>query len=185
MRGVCRDFAPAGDSLSFASPKESKQRKSDPTVCDPPLRYGQPELRRLDGEPLELASLRQSRFSFPPNRHNSGAARGDPSPRARGATRHIALALQCPAQPGEQCGPHAVVRRRVAQVWADQGTRLSERSEFERHPAQTEQRSEPSRSDGDAFGSLFLCLLSFGEAKESESPAGARPGLPAHQKQPP
>jgi len=45
--------------------------------------------------------------------------------------------------------PHAVVRRRVAQGWADQGSRLSERSEFERDPAQTEQRSEPSRSDGD------------------------------------
>ncbi|RIX77937.1 hypothetical protein D3H34_17860 [Acidovorax cavernicola] len=25
-------------------------------------------------------------------------------------------------------------------------------------------------------GSPFLCLLSFGEAKESKSPAGARPG---------
>ena len=28
-------LAPAGDLLSFASPKESKQRKGDPTVCDP------------------------------------------------------------------------------------------------------------------------------------------------------
>ncbi len=27
------------------------------------------------------------------------------------------------------------------------------------------------------WGSPFLCLLSFGEAKESEAPAGARPGL--------
>ena len=78
--------------------------------------------------------------------------------------------------------PHAVVRRRVAQGWADQGTRLSERSEFERPPAQTEQRSEPSRSDGEAFGSPFFCLLFFGEAKKSESPAGARPGLHAYQK---
>ncbi len=30
---------------------------------------------------------------------------------------------------------------------------------------------------GNASGSPFLCLLSFGEAKESRSPAGARPGL--------
>ncbi|MDR3368225.1 hypothetical protein [Rhodoferax sp.] len=80
--------------------------------------------------------------------------------------------------------PHAVVRRRVAQGWADQGTRLFEAiAEFERPPAQTEQRSEPARSDGDAFGSPSLCLLSLGEARESESPAGARPGLPPHQKQ--
>ncbi len=30
-----RDVAPAGESLSFASPKESNQRKGDPAVCDP------------------------------------------------------------------------------------------------------------------------------------------------------
>ncbi|RST49750.1 hypothetical protein EJI01_22825 [Variovorax sp. MHTC-1] len=35
-------------------------------------------------------------------------------------------------------------------------------------------RSEAQGSQ--AVGSPFLCLLSFGEAKESESPAGARPG---------
>ncbi|BCO28321.1 hypothetical protein MIZ03_3221 [Rhodoferax lithotrophicus] len=79
--------------------------------------------------------------------------------------------------------PYAVVRRRVAQGWADQGTRLSERSEFERPPAQTEQRSEPARSDGDAFGSPFFWVLFFGEAKKSASPAGARPGQQAHPKQ--
>src|SRR5215207_8880800 len=28
---------PGGNSLSFASPKESKQRKGDPAVCVPPL----------------------------------------------------------------------------------------------------------------------------------------------------
>jgi len=81
--------------------------------------------------------------------------------------------------------PYAVVRRRVAQGCADQGTRLFERSEFERHPAQTEQRSVPEAPlRDDAFGSPFFCLLFFGEAKKSESPAGARPGLQAHQKQP-
>ena len=41
----------------------------------------------------------------------------------------------------------------------------------------------PQRSGGThPAGSPFLCLLSFGEAKESESPAGARPGLHPHQK---
>ncbi len=42
FRGRSREFAPAGDLLSFASPKESKQRKGDPTARVPPLRYGQP-----------------------------------------------------------------------------------------------------------------------------------------------
>ena len=100
----------------------------------------------------------------------------------------------------------AVMRRRVAQGWTGQGSRLFERSEFERDPVQTEQRSEPARSDGGAFGSPFFCLLFFGEAKKSEcavgrmsrpacaaqskyvhhikrhSPTGARPGQQPHQK---
>ena len=33
--GRGRDVAPAGESLSFASPKERNQRKGDPAVCDP------------------------------------------------------------------------------------------------------------------------------------------------------
>jgi hypothetical protein len=50
-----------------------------------------------------------------------------------------------------------VWRRRVAQGWADQGPRLFERSEFERDPAQTEQRSVPgAQRRGDDFGSPFL-----------------------------
>ncbi len=76
--------------------------------------------------------------------------------------------------------PCAVVRRRVAQGWADQGSRLFEAiAEFERDPAQTEQRSVPEALlRDDAFGSPFLCLLSFGEAKESEWPPGhPRPAI--------
>ena len=35
VRCRSRDVAPAGDLLSFASPKESRQRKGDPAGCDP------------------------------------------------------------------------------------------------------------------------------------------------------
>ena len=35
---------PACESLSFASPKERNQRKGDPAVRVPPLRYGQPAM---------------------------------------------------------------------------------------------------------------------------------------------
>ena len=41
--------------------KQSKQKKGDPTVCVPPLRYGQPAVLGPAGVPLALASLRQSR----------------------------------------------------------------------------------------------------------------------------
>ena len=56
--GGSRVFAPAGDLLSFASPKESKQRKGDPTVCVPALRFGQPAVLASSGVSLELAALR-------------------------------------------------------------------------------------------------------------------------------
>ncbi len=39
-RGGGRVVAPAGDLLSFASPKESKQRKGDPKSATPALRFG-------------------------------------------------------------------------------------------------------------------------------------------------
>ncbi len=47
------------------------------------------------------------------------------------------------------------------------------------HPARIEQRSVPAQP-GDESGSPSLCLLSLGEARESESPAGARPDLHAN-----
>ena len=57
-------LGPAADSLSFASPKESKQRKGDPTVCVPPLRYGQPAVLDVGGGPqnsLHCVALKQLR----------------------------------------------------------------------------------------------------------------------------
>ena len=76
----------------------------------------------------------------------------------------------------------AVVRRRVAQGWADQGSRL-----FEAKPSSSETPHGPSNAayrhtvPGDAFGSSFLCLLSFDEAKESKCAVGrmSRPAYPA------
>jgi hypothetical protein len=56
----CRSVAAAGDSLSFASPKESKPRKGDPGACVPSLRCGQPAVLAPSGVELELAALRQS-----------------------------------------------------------------------------------------------------------------------------
>ena len=60
----------------------------------------------------------------------------------------------------------------------DQGKRVFEAiAEFAIDPTLTEHRSVPvaKRRDSDC-GSPFLCLLSFGEAKESELP----PGNPRH-----
>jgi hypothetical protein len=51
---------PGGNSLSFASPKESKQRKGDAMVWAPPLRCGQPAVLAKNGVELALSRLRQS-----------------------------------------------------------------------------------------------------------------------------
>ena len=67
--------------------------------------------------------------------------------------------------------------RRGAQGLADQGSRLSERSEFERDPAKSEHRRLPrSEAQGtQTVGSPFLWFLSFGDAKERDSHAGRLP----------
>ncbi len=67
--------------------------------------------------------------------------------------------------------------RRGAQGLADQGSRLSERSEFERDPAKPEHRRLPrSEAQGtQTVGSPFFWVLFFGEAKKSASPAGRLP----------
>ena len=49
---------PGGNSLFFASPKKSKQKKGDPAVCVPSLRYGQPAVLGSGG--VSLNSLRSN-----------------------------------------------------------------------------------------------------------------------------
>jgi hypothetical protein len=48
-------LAPAGDLLFFVSPKKPKEKKGDPAVCVPSLRYGQPAVLVKSGVSLELA----------------------------------------------------------------------------------------------------------------------------------
>jgi hypothetical protein len=59
------------------------------------------------------------------------------------------------------------------------GLALSERSEFSQTPADPSNAAYPRFARGDESGSPSLCVLSLGEARESESPAGARPGKAA------
>ena len=71
-------------------------------------------------------------------------------------------------------GPH--VERRATELMADKGRGLSEgrgpefRSPRQQRVAQGSRRSRPR-----SLGSPFLCLLSFGEAKESKTPRRAEP----------
>src|ERR1017187_4348187 len=64
-RAACRVSPRRATHLSFASPKESKQRKGDPTVCVPTLRFGQPALLTKRGRYANSAAP-QTRVSLIP-----------------------------------------------------------------------------------------------------------------------
>ncbi|VTU37771.1 hypothetical protein H6CHR_05055 [Variovorax sp. PBL-H6] len=76
IKGRSRGVVPAAESLSFASPKESNQRKGDPTARDPSLRYGQPAVLAFRG--VRANSLRSNtRGPDPRKAALLGTRRGD------------------------------------------------------------------------------------------------------------
>ena len=184
-----RDIRPAADSLSFASPKESKQRKGDPTVCVPSLRYGQPAVLDSGGGPQN--SLRSDSCGpdpaciCAPRRIQKGWERAafalarpqHQQPIPTTAALHAAVAWW-PSEAKARSVSKPLCMRRGAQGFADQGSQLFERSEFCETPRNPSTAGCPQRSEGSqTVGSPFFCLRFFGEAKKSRSPAGASPGL--------
>ena len=106
-------LAPAGDSLSFASPKESKPRKSDPTGCVPSLRCGQPAVLSFVGVSLNsrrFASLKQTRALIRQNLRSSAHPEGNPKPDIH--TGHCCARSKPPGRKR-----HALRRLGRAQQW--------------------------------------------------------------------
>ncbi len=170
---------PAAHSLSFASPKESKQRKGDPAVRVPSLRYGQPAVlahgvrssARPEGHPAIRAIAALGLMCAA----RDACTRECEAERSDGPCRAVQPPVAAPGA-GRLRGEHA---RRSAHASCSDLPQLFERSA----PARSEfcgtprKRPDPglprSVSEGVAdLGSPFLCLLSFGEAKESECAAG-------------
>jgi hypothetical protein len=83
--------------------------------------------------------------------------------------------------------PHPFWMRRGAQVQADQGSRLFERSEFSETPPEPSTAGCPQRSEGtQQVGSPFL-LLTFILAKQKKSelpPGNPRPAGPSKKHNP-
>jgi hypothetical protein len=92
LEGGGRVVAPAGDSLFFASPKKSKQKKGDPQSATPALRYG--------------ADLR---------RGGCGVRRGTRFALARAARTTTASPNTPPARAAAGAPPHPPRRRRSQQ----------------------------------------------------------------------
>jgi hypothetical protein len=127
-------LAPAGDSLSLASPRESKQREGDPMVWVPSLRCGQPAVLAESGVELELAALRQSlalirfrlRSSAQPDGWGNKCGGGFGEARTRFARpRRSPMAYPNPI-PNPALTPPPFCMRRGAEGQTDQGERLSE-----------------------------------------------------------
>ncbi|AOG24269.1 hypothetical protein BSY15_586 [Acidovorax sp. RAC01] len=213
---------PARDSLSFASPKESKQRKGDPQSATPSLRCGA-NLRRGDcgvrrgtrfaaaqrrsdsrGESVDEAAAHW-RDCHPATAPAHAQPEGGGAPNIRTATRVIAAlgpAWAAPSangawlrealapakwgrakqRPEWMSAPTPLCMRRGAQGLADQGSRLSERSEFERDPAKPEHRRLPEAERRDADSGVALSLVTFFRRRERKLLARrATPGLrPQH-----
>jgi hypothetical protein len=159
--GLCRGL-PGGKSLSFASPKESNPRKGDPAVCVPSLRFGQPVVLSPAGVSCKLASLRQARslirLALRSSAHTEGLWGGTNAPR-------ICFRQSRPGWAEERSRG----RIKILDVRRRRSRLVSKIS------GPCEHRKEP-RSGSDC-GSPFFSLGFFGEAKKSNSPAGARPGL--------
>ena len=207
-------LGPAADSLFFASPKKSKQKKGDPAVCDPcgaNLRRGVCGVRR--GTRYALARCARTTTASQITRHAREGAHATPqTPRRRRSQKgvgspkaqqpHGPLLRSAPMGAGalRRAAPGRAQRwpvwlsgfgfpsgcaeeRRFWRMRARVCLSDAKRREFSETPAKLSTAGCPQRSEGtQPVGSLFLGLLSFGEAKESESPAGARPGPRTRQR---
>ena len=185
-------LGPAADSLFFASPKKSKQKKGDPAVCDPcgaNLRRGVCGVRR--GTRYALARCARTTTASQITKHARSDAHATPqTPRRRrsqkggqpksrtakqphGPSLRSAHTARAQAPRAAQTGPSAAMARmdvrlrvpfrmrRGAQRPADQGSRLFERSEFERDPAGREHRRLPAAKRRDAAYRVAFSLVTF------------------------
>ena len=179
-------LAPAGDSLSFASPKESKPRKGDPTVCVPTLRYGQPALLAASG--VGLNSLRSNNVRPDPlsaallGAYRGGSPKGKVQQPECKFKQGRAMARPCGLRflPAGFCihGPRRYEETRSAGA-AGSGLALFERSEFSQTPAAPSIAVCP-RSGPTNPARLFFASFLLAKQKKGRRPPGRDPACNKH-----
>jgi len=198
LHGPAGRGLPGGNSLSFASPKESKQRKGDPGCCVPPLRYGQPAVLGPDG--VSLNSLRSNNAIPDP----SGPALLGASTRGGSGetntkqpdtnTEYLKKQGLATASPCLSLSPFPIPIApswlgRGAQRQADQGSRcLSEaqRSEFSETPLGSSTAGCPKRSGGtQTAGRLSFGYFSLAKQRKVPRPPGRVPASTLSREQRP
>jgi hypothetical protein len=160
-----------GNSLFFASPKKSKQKKGDPGSCVPTLRYGQPAVLGPGG--VSLNSLRSNNaIPDPPEPALLGASTRANRERGRGliptGTRHgeslfllvfggLSLAVRYWYSFPTPCG--CAEERRARRIRAHaclSRRRVCMRPRLDRAP-----QVAPERSAGDAATRVAFSLVTF------------------------
>ncbi len=182
--GACSKpgLAPAGDLLSFASPKESKQRKGEPAVCVPSLRYGQPAVLAAGGGPLELATLKQSRALIHLQLRSSAQPEGPGRQKTAKSKRLVALcATLHPARAKQSAATLPAVEAGLSSA-AGCGKRagdcLSEASS-----SQPPQAASSARNRAAALSSarLFFAYFLLAKQKKVSRPPGRDPACTVQQ----
>ena len=174
-RLFCR-VSPGGESLSFASPKESNQRKGDPQSGS--LRFASGNLRcSKSAEFLETSLLRSRRTSknlFPLPPALLSPARTGFGEKDKFKYRSAWLlpeSMTPPVLAGlEKVGGDRLKNLDVRRQRSWLVSRFSGSFSFFKEP-----------QSGPDCGSPFFSLGFFGEAKKSKSPAGASPGMLAEE----
>jgi hypothetical protein len=177
-------LAPAGDLLFFASPKKPKEKKGDPMVWVPSLRYGQAAVRAASGVELKLAALRQSlaliRFRLCSSAQPDGWGKeyGFGEVRTRKA-RPSRSSITYP-NPNSLLNPLPFCMRRGAQGQTDQDGRLSEpKASSSPAPAGPSTAACPAaqRRGRRQQGRLFFGDFLLAKQKKVTALSGARPDI--------
>jgi hypothetical protein len=157
LRGTAGRGLPGGNSLSLASPRESKQREGDPGACVPSLRYGQPAVLGPGGVWLNSPSAQTTPALIRPALRSSAHSQGVGTGKQKTNTesdkdtpwRVLVVLVPAPACP--------VWLGRAAQMEAGSGPQLFERSEFCGPPPESSCAGCPKRSAGtQTSGRLFF-----------------------------
>jgi len=179
-----RDMRPTAHSLSFASPKESKQRKGDPESGGP----GVPGLlcaARARREVQKLALRAQTSELLDPSCPALlDASHGDPKSEhqqtARLAAPNIAP-IRAPSTQAMRSEPWCIGSwaplRRAEQRSGRRKKKfrcLSPQGEFLNFPPLASSARQPRYSGASEPGSPFFWFLFFGEAKKRDSAAGSK-----------
>ena len=183
VEGGSRVVAPAGDSLSFASPKESKQRKGAPQSATPALRSGANlrrgycggrrgtrfALRAPLGQPrrVRARSMRAPTRMLtpqPPRRRRRQQGVDSRTSNSRTATRAFASLgplSRAQAPRAAQAGPSAAMARVDVRFAGPLLYAPGARSEFCGAPRDRAPQVAPQRSEGVADSRVAFSLVTF------------------------